>query len=104
MITSHQIDELRQSTVFDSAGERIGGVGEVLVSKVTGEPEWVSVHQGVFGDNERFAPLAGASATTDELHLAFPKALVRSAPAFTPDVALGPDDELALAAHYGTGS
>ena len=101
MITTAQIDSLRQSTVFDSAGERIGGVGEVLVSKVTGEPEWVSVHQGVIGDNERFAPLAGASATADELHLACTKDLVRSAPAFAPDVDLGPDEELALGAHYG---
>ena len=101
MITLDQIDSLRQSTVFDNAGQRIGGVGEVLVSKATGQPEWVSVHQGVVGDNERFAPLAGASASADELHLAFPKTLVRGAPAFTPDVDLTPADEIALYAHYG---
>ncbi|MCU1676283.1 MAG: photosystem reaction center subunit [Frankiales bacterium] len=101
MITTAQIDSLRQSTVIDSFGERIGGVGEVLVSKASGRPEWVSVHQGVVGDNERFAPLAGATATEEELHLAFPKDLVRSAPAFTPDVDLTPADELALRAHYG---
>jgi hypothetical protein len=104
MITSDQIDSLRQSTVFDSAGQRIGGVGEVLVSTSTGQPEWVSVHQGVLGDNERFAPLVGASATAHELHLAFPKALVRSAPAFIPDVDLTPEDEISLHAHYGTAS
>jgi len=104
MITLDQIDSLRQSTVFDSAGERIGGVGEVLVSKVTSQPEWVSVHQGVVGDNERFAPLAGASATAGELHLAFPQSLVRSAPAFVPDVDLTADDEAALDAHYGIAS
>ena len=104
MITLDQIDSLRQSTVFDSAGERIGGVGEVLVSKTMGQPEWVSVHQGVVGDNERFAPLAGASAAAGELHLAFPKALVRSAPAFVPDVDLTAADEVALYSHYGTAS
>jgi len=101
MISLDQVDSMRQSTVFDSTGERIGGAGEVLVSKATGEPEWVSVHQGVIGDNERFAPLAGASLAPGELHLAVRKELVRTAPAFVPDVDLTPDDEVALRAHYG---
>src|ERR1700709_1621107 len=99
MITLDDIDGMRQSTVYDSAGERIGGAGEVLVSKVTGLPEWVSVHQGVIGDNERFAPLDGASTRPGELHLAVAKALVRSAPAFVPDVDLTADDELSLRPH-----
>jgi hypothetical protein len=101
MITLAQVDAIRQSTVFDNAGERIGGVGEVLVSAVTGEPEWVSVHQGVVGDNERYAPLEGATATGDELHLAVAKDLVRAAPGFVPDVDLSPEVEAALRAHYG---
>ncbi|MDQ1681996.1 MAG: hypothetical protein QOH99_537, partial [Frankiaceae bacterium] len=42
--------------------------------------------------------------TAHELHLAFPKALVRSAPAFIPDVDLTPEDEISLHAHYGTAS
>ena len=104
MITLDQVESIRQSTVVDSDGERIGGVGEVLVSKATGQPEWVTVHQGVVGDNERYAPLDGASATADELHLAFPKALVRSAPGFTPDADLTPHDEEQLRRHYADGT
>ena len=101
MITLGQVDAIRQSTVYDSAGERIGGVGEVLVSKVTGEPEWVSVHRGAVGDRETYAPLAGATATDDELHLAVSKALVHAAPGFVPDIDMSAEEVEVLRAHYG---
>jgi sporulation protein YlmC with PRC-barrel domain len=47
MIDQASVPSLMGSTVRDSAGEKIGKVGQVYLDDTTGQPEWVTVRTGL---------------------------------------------------------
>ena len=73
MTTPGQWGNLIGSTAVDADGEKVGKVGQVYLSDLTGEPEWVTVSTGLFGMRESFAPLHDAQPGSGELRLAVTK-------------------------------
>jgi len=82
MITTAQIDTLLSSNgaVVDSEGKRIGKIGQIYLDDQGGQPEWVTVPTGLFGNGESFAPLADATVQGDDIHVAYTKDVVKDAP------------------------
>ncbi len=103
MLTQDQIEAITGGTVTDSAGDKIGKVGQVYVDDQTGEPDWVTVNTGLFGMSESFVPLQGASVEGDGLRVAYAKDQVKDAPRVDTDGHLDVADEERLYAHYALG-
>lgn len=104
MINSNNLDSLLDSTVVDSAGDKIGTVGQVYVDTDSGEPTWVSVRTGLFGMSESFVPIDQAEQTGDEVRVPYAKDFVKDAPRVDVDGALEDSQEHELYAYYGNGS
>ncbi|MEW2042888.1 PRC-barrel domain-containing protein, partial [Streptomyces sp. NPDC005534] len=94
-------DQLRDLTVLDREGEKVGTVGKVYRDDADGRPEWVTVKTGLFGSKETLVPLAGARVSGDELHVPVTKETVKHAPRVDVDGTLDADEESGLYAHYG---
>jgi sporulation protein YlmC with PRC-barrel domain len=101
MIDQASVPSLMGSTVRDSAGEKIGKVRQVYLDDTTGQPEWVTVHTGLFGTKESFVPLAAARVEGDELVVDIPKGKVRDAPRIDEDGHLSEEQETELYTYYG---
>lgn len=94
----------RGRTVRDPDGEQIGKLGDLYLDGESDLPAWGSVRTGLFGRNESLVPLDRVEETEDgDLCVPFAKQEVVDAPHVDPDVALEPDDEVALRRHYGGG-
>ncbi|MFS0701683.1 DUF2382 domain-containing protein [Cellulomonas sp. 179-A 4D5 NHS] len=101
MLTKDQIDTLTDATAVDINGDKVGKVGQVYLDDATGQPDWVSVHTGLFGTSESLVPLQSASVEGDVLRLAYTKDHVKDAPNVDADRHLSEDDEARLFDHYG---
>ncbi|HJX77073.1 PRC and DUF2382 domain-containing protein [Glutamicibacter sp.] len=103
MISTQQIHELSQigGTVVGTDGEKIGKVGQVFLDDHTGEPEWVTVHTGLFGLSESFVPLTDASVVGDTLSVPYDKQMVKDAPRIDAAGELSQSDEQELYGYYG---
>ncbi|MGY3127433.1 uncharacterized protein (TIGR02271 family) [Agrococcus sp. UYP33] len=86
-MTDHtfSIDELYRGTVYDSAGDKIGGVKQVYTDDTTGEPQFVTVNTGLFGARESFVPVRGATRQGDDIHVPYTKDFVKDAPGIDAD-------------------
>ena len=103
MLTTEQARDLIGATAVDSTGDKVGKVGQIYLDDQSGQPEWVSVHTGLFGTSESLVPLEGATTTHDGLQLGYAKALIKDAPSVDADQHLSPEEEQRLYAHYGLG-
>jgi len=101
MIDQSSVPSLMGSTVRDSAGEKIGKVGQVYLDDTTGQPEWVTVRTGLFGTKESFVPLAAARVEGDELVVDIPKSRVHDAPRIDEEGHLSEEQETELYSYYG---
>ena len=91
MITSAQLDQVVGATADDGSGEKIGKVGNVYYDDDTDQPQWLTVHTGLFGGNETFVPVQSADLGGDgRLTLAHTKATVKDAPNVDEDGHLSP--------------
>jgi len=102
MTSPQQWDSLIGATAVDADGSKIGKVGQIYLNDATSEPEWVTVHTGLFGTRESFAPLYGAQPGDGELRLAVSKQQVSDAPSIDADDHLG-DVALGTLYEYYTG-
>ena len=84
----------------DSDGDKLGTIEQVYISDTTGEPEWVTVKTGLFGNKESFAPLQGATDTGDSLKLAVTKDVVKGAPNIDNDGHTNDEEQRALWEYY----
>ena len=100
MTNPQQVSDLAASTAFDVEGDKIGKVGQVYLNDETGDAEWITVHTGLFGTRESFAPLHGAQGGEDEVQLAVTKQQVKDAPHISADGSLEGTDVDALYQHY----
>jgi hypothetical protein len=101
MIDQGSVPSLMGSTVRDSAGDKIGKVGQVYLDDTTGQPEWVTVRTGLFGTRESFVPLVAARVEGDELVVDVTKDRVTDAPKIDEDGHLSEEQEAELYAYYG---
>jgi uncharacterized protein (TIGR02271 family) len=93
-------ENLLGRTAIDSSGSKIGKVGQLYLDDQTSQPVWVTVSTGLFGTNESFAPLYGASFQGDDLVLAVSKDKVKDAPNMAADGHLDDSENYALYSYY----
>jgi hypothetical protein len=91
----------RGRTVRDRQGEKLGKLG-LLYLDADDRPAYAGVSTGLFGTRESIVPLDGVREDGGDLHVPFDGDLVRDAPNMDPEAVLSPEEEDALARHYGT--
>lgn len=103
MITSEQVRTLATGgVVVDTAGDKVGKIGQIYLDDSTGQPEWVTANTGLFGTSETFVPLRGATVRgDDEIQVAYAKDVIKDAPRVDADGHLDADDEAELYRYYG---
>ena len=105
-ITTEEIQRIVGSggNVVSASGEKIGGIGQIYVDDVRGEPTWVTAKTGLFGTSESFVPLHGADVVGEDIRVNYDKDIVKDAPRVDPDGSIGGEEEQSLYAHYGLGA
>ena len=93
--------ELIGAEVFGKDGEKIGKIGNVYVSDQTNQPQWVTVHTGLFGLRESFLPLNGARMDGQSLHVNTTKDVVKDAPQMNANGHLSESEGQELYQYYG---
>ncbi len=101
MIDTQQIDQVMGATAYDSAGGKVGKIGQVYLDDETNQPEWVTVNTGLFGTSESFVPVQNATFSGDRLTLGYDKNKVKDAPQVAADGHLSQEDEQSLYQYYG---
>ena len=100
MTNPTQLQNLIGQNAVDADGAKIGKIGQIYLDDQTGRPVWVTVHTGMFGSKESFAPLYGSSVDGDTLKLAVTKDLVKDAPGVDADGHTSDEENDALYTHY----
>jgi uncharacterized protein (TIGR02271 family) len=93
--------ELVGNDVYDTQGEKVGRVATVYVNDSSHQPEWVTVHTGLFGHKESFVPLAGARSGRDGLRVGWTKDMIKEAPRIDADGRLSDQESDGLYQYYG---
>jgi len=103
MITRDQIPQVVGHPVLDSQGKKIGDAKHMYLDDRTGEPEWVTVKTGFFGNNETFVPTRAARMTEDHLEVPYDKDQIKGAPNVDVDSGghLSVEEERHLYKYYG---
>lgn len=102
-ITSAQLASIAESdgNVVSARGQKIGGIGQVYVDDVTGEPTWVTATMGLFGRSESFVPLRDANVSGNDVVVSYDKETVKEAPRVDADDNVTPEEEQTLYSYYG---
>ena len=85
----------------DLEGNKVGKIGQVYLDDRTGEPLWVTVSTGLFGNRQSFAPIAGSAFDGEDVRLAVTKDTIRDAPNVDDDEHISGDEQNALYDYYG---
>lgn len=82
MITTDQAQQLLngKGNVNSRDGEKIGSISQVFLDDESGNPEWVTVKTGLFGQAESFVPLSGAEVNGDDIVVPHTKEKIKDAP------------------------
>ncbi|GAA1910502.1 PRC and DUF2382 domain-containing protein [Streptomyces sodiiphilus] len=80
MITKDQISTVLDHPVYDTEGSKIGRAEQIFLDDTTDQPEWATVHMGMFGGKEAFLPLHDATVVEDHLEVPYDKDMVKDAP------------------------
>ena len=86
---------------MDLEGNKVGKIGQVYLDDRTGQPLWVTVSTGLFGNRQSFAPIAGSAFDGDDVRLAVSKDTIRDAPNVDDDEHVNGDEQNALYQYYG---
>jgi uncharacterized protein (TIGR02271 family) len=95
-LSMDRIASLRGTSVYDSAGEKIGKVEEIFYDNQTDAPEWIGIGTGgLFGSKRVLVPVEGASVTDDGVTVRYDKDLVKGSPDIDGDeISPATEDEL----------
>ena len=85
----------------DLEGNKVGKIGQVYLDDRTGEPLWVTVSTGLFGNRQSFAPIAGSAFDGEDVRLAVTKDTIKDAPNVDDDQHISGDEQNALYDYYG---
>ncbi|MFG1928679.1 DUF2382 domain-containing protein [Cryptosporangium sp. NPDC048952] len=103
MLSQEQITALIDATAYDPSGDKIGSIKQVYLDDRTDQPQFATVHTGLFGLKETFVPLESAQVDGDRVVVAVDKQQVKDAPSIDPDGhdgALTPEQVAELYQHY----
>ena len=103
-MTTTELQDLRNwdgQTVVGSDGGKIGKVADVYFDDATGQPAFLAVTTGLFGNRVSFVPVERAGAEGDQITVPYTKDTVKDAPNVDPDGHLSETEEDALYRHYG---
>ena len=100
MSTAQELERTIGQDVYDVEGQKVGTAANLYASDLSGEPEWVTVRTGLFGNKESFVPLAGAHAEQDGLHVGQRKDLIKDAPRIDDQGHLSETEAAELYRHY----
>lgn len=100
MSTTQELERAIGRDVYDVDGQKVGTAAHLYASDVSGEPEWVTVKTGLFGNKESFVPLVGAHAEKDGLHVGAPKDVIKDAPRIDDNGHLSEAEAAELYRHY----
>ena len=100
MTNAQSPDSYLGRDVVDPQGDKIGSVGQVYVNDQSGQPDWITVKAGLFGNKEKFAPLEGSRFDGDNLVLPFDKSVVKDAPHVVDAAHLDVDESAELYTYY----
>lgn len=100
MSDNQKIQQLRESTVYGSDGEKIGQVGDVYLDDQTNEPTFATVNTGLFGSKKTFVPLDRAQYGQGRIEVPFEKSFVKDAPNIDDDGSLTPEEEQRIYEYY----
>jgi uncharacterized protein (TIGR02271 family) len=100
MIDQQELGSVAGRDVYGPDGDKIGSVAQVYLDDQSGQPEWLTVHTGLFGMNESFVPLRDATVTEGRVEVPYDKSTVKDAPNVTADGHLEPEEERRLYEHY----
>lgn len=103
MISNHNLGALMGAPVQGDDNDKIGTVGQIFVDPDSGNPNWITVHTGLFGRHETFVPLDDATWDHEVLHVPFDKKTIKEAPRIGTDEALSPEHEADLYRYYRLG-
>src|SRR3954470_2518108 len=102
MIGTNDAGTLIGGTLYGSDGEKIGTVGQIYLDDQSGQPEWLTVHTGLFSTKETFVPLAQASTSGNDVTVPYTKDKIKDAPNVDPDDGhLSESEEAELFRYYG---
>jgi hypothetical protein len=87
--------------VTDVNGEMIGHAEAIYNDERSGEPAFLLVRGGIFGNKMHFAPVEGARLDGEAIRLAYDADMVKDAPNVSADEHLSVDEERRLFEHYG---
>jgi len=102
MTTISNPQQIIGATAVDQSGDKIGKVGQVYLDDQTGQPTWVAINTGMFGNRESFAPLHSATHNGDQLVLTVDKETVKNAPNIDDDGHLNEQEQQALYDYYAS--
>jgi uncharacterized protein (TIGR02271 family) len=97
-----QLDAMRGSPVYDSAGEKIGSIEEIFVDEQTRQPEWIGIGTGFFGTKRVLVPVTGAEQSDNGLRVPYEKDQVKDSPDIDSDE-ISQETESQLTQYYGVG-
>jgi uncharacterized protein (TIGR02271 family) len=104
MLDAQDARSIMGATAYGSDGDKIGKVGQVFLDDQSGRPEFVTVNTGLFGTNETFIPVSGATFSGDRLTVPYDKNKVKGAPNVGVDSGhLDESEEQRLYEYYGMG-
>jgi PRC-barrel domain len=101
MPSQTELHTWREREVTDVNGEPLGHAEALYNDDRTGEPAFILVRGGRFGNKMHFAPVDGATLEGDVIRLAYEAEQVNGAPRVSADEHLSADEERRLFAHYG---
>jgi sporulation protein YlmC with PRC-barrel domain len=102
-ISKEEVDRIATGggEVRTAAGDKIGKVGQVYLDDTSGRPSWVTVKTGLFGTQESFVPLGGATISGADVVVPYDKDTIKGAPRVDTDGSLTPQEENLLYSYYG---
>ena len=98
------LENIRQwegKDVVDADGEKIGKLEDVYFDAETDEPQFVTVHTGLFGHNLTFVPTVNATLGQNYLQVSRDKEEVKNAPTIEKGGELSAEAEALLFRYYG---
>lgn len=102
MVTRKQMEQLigEKGDVLASDGSVLGSIKRAYLGDHTGQPTWITVNTGMFGNAESFIPLQSATVAEKNIRVPYTRELVSNSPRMEHEEHLSPEEEQQLFRHY----
>jgi uncharacterized protein (TIGR02271 family) len=86
--------------LMGSDDDKIGKVDEIYVDRESGDPKFLAVKTGLFGNNVSFVPIEEARGSGDQVTVPYTKDQVKDAPNVDADGEISREEEQRIFEHY----